>query len=188
MQNIFNGAAENESLAAWNVTGITANSQGLNLWETGSFTVANYSATLVGWAAEAVKAGVTASVTNTFYNQAGLTAENTLVSNKTWVIAGDSAYAIATALTSSGATTTIGSTITFTATVTGTNPPNVAPTVAAAQSMWAITGTAGATSCTTVTGPSTAALVSTYTCTITVNKAGTYIAVYTYPGIRITLL
>jgi surface protein len=179
MQYIFRSSAENANLAAWNVTGIASTSNGLNLWQTGSFSVINYSSTLVGWAAEAVQSSVNAVVSgSTFYNQAGLIARNTLIgAGKTWTISGDSAYGITASLASTGGTS-LGSTIVFTATVTGTNAPNVAPT---APPTWTISG-GQVTSCTSTAGPSTTLLVSTYTCSITATNVGSYTANFSYPG------
>ena len=141
MTSIFNGAAAfSQNLGAWQVTGITGG--GLTTWESG-FNVVTYSQTLVGWATEAVKSGVTMSVVagpNNDYNQAGAVARATLVVDG-WTISGDATYAIAATLVVNNATPTVGGTITFTATVTGTNPPSATafPTFANAQGLWTIT-------------------------------------------------
>ena len=60
MQNIFFGSGENENLGSWTITRLTANSQALNNWESGNFTVANYSNTLSGWAGQGPNNGINA--------------------------------------------------------------------------------------------------------------------------------
>ena len=188
MTSIFNGAAAfSQNLGAWQVTGITGG--GLTTWESG-FNVVTYSQTLVGWATEAVKSGVTMSVVagpNNDYNQAGAVARATLVADG-WTISGDATYAIAATLVVNNATPTVGGSITFTATVTGTNPPSATafPTFVNAQGLWTITGTAGVTSCTSLGGTLGPALISTYTCQINVTNGGTYLAKFTYPGDPVT--
>lgn len=179
LQYIFRNSREDANLAAWIITGIASTSNGLNLWQTGSFSVINYSATLVGWAAEAVQTSVNAVVSGgTFYNQAGLIARNTLTGpGKLWTMSGDSAYGITASLSSTGGTS-LGSTIIFSATVTGTNAPNVAPT---ATPTWTISG-GQVSSCTSTAGPTTSLLVSTYTCSIAASNVGTYTANFSYPG------
>ena len=180
MQYMFYGSLENETLSSWVVTALTAG--GMLDWENGSFTVINYSATLVRFAANATATvAVTAQVPAspaTYYNFAGATARTTL-NGKGWAISGDTTYPITSAISNNGVNT-LGSTVVFTATVTGTNPPNQAPSAANVAGMWTVTG--GATSCTGGLGTaSIAGLVTTYTCSvILVNGGVSYNASYNY--------
>ena len=184
MTSIFNGASSfSQNLGAWLVTGITG--AGLTTWESG-FNVTTYSQTLIGWATEAVKSGVTMSVVaSNFndYNQAGAVARATLLADG-WTISGDATYGITATMVVNNATPTVGGSITFTATITGTNPPSTTafPTVANSSGLWTITGTAGVTTCTALGGSTGPALVSSYTCQINVTNGGTYLAKFTYPG------
>ena len=143
MQDIFFNSSENENLSAWTVTSLTANSQALNNWENGNFTVANYSNTLSGWAGQAPNNGINATVGGpTYYNQVGLLAINSLVA-RTWVITLGPTFSYFYNITNSIALTgtqQMGQTLTYTATVTGATPNGTAPSATNAQGLWTVTG------------------------------------------------
>jgi surface protein len=121
MAGIFNGAAENQNLGAWNMTGIAVG--GLLLWESG-FHVLPYSQTLSGWATEALPTrAIVASVVTTNYNTYNIAgkAARTKLGTFSWTFSGDGTLAIVSPVTVSSATPAIGSVVTFTATVTGSS-------------------------------------------------------------------
>jgi len=176
MQYIFLNSSENQNLSAWNVTGITASSQGLNNWEN-TFNVSNYSATIYNWSLEAVKTGINDSVPTTYINQEGVVAHTNLAA-KTWVQSADPNYSISATVGSSSTSVALGATITFTAIVTGAS---AAPNVVSDKTLWTISGTALQTNsnCTLgVTYGSPSSNQATYTCSIVAVNGGTYVAAF----------
>jgi surface protein len=83
--------AFNQNIGTWNVANVTAmnfmlNNCGMN--------AANYDATLIGWAAQNVKTGVTLGSTGRNYTSAACAARSTLRNSKTWTITGDTGECI----------------------------------------------------------------------------------------------
>ena len=107
MNHMFNGAtAFDQSLGAWvirNTTDMTGMLDGTAL------SVANYDATLTGWASQSVKSAVPLGASGLTYSSTGATARNTLSSSPdSWAITGDSLAT--TQLTAPSITFTNGST------------------------------------------------------------------------------
>ncbi len=164
-----NGASAPTTGGTWAITGVT----GVTSCTTTTGPVQNSN---VSTYTCSVIAGVTGTYSATFtftgggaYNPmtAVASSSSTTVSSATPTIS----------LTSSG-TPTLGGSLTFTTTVTGANN-SVAPT---GTVNWAISGTAGVTSCSSTGGPSSSGNVTTYTCTVTTSQVGTYIAQANFLG------
>ncbi|GAB4184077.1 MAG: hypothetical protein OHK0057_13090 [Thermoflexibacter sp.] len=87
MSNMFNAAtAFNQSLATWNISNVTDMTSMLN---NSGLSQVNYDATLIGWAAQTVQAGVNLGATGLQYC-AGAAARTTLTNTpNNWVITGD---------------------------------------------------------------------------------------------------
>ncbi len=86
MNSMFNGAtAFNQSLATWNISNVVNMTAMLN---NSGLSIANYDATLIGWAAQTVQAGVNLGATGLQYC-AGAAARATLTGTYAWNIMGD---------------------------------------------------------------------------------------------------
>ncbi|MEI6220445.1 MAG: Ig-like domain repeat protein, partial [Actinomycetes bacterium] len=184
MQYIFFGSGENENLGSWTITRLSSNSQALNNWENGNFTVSNYSSTLSAWNAQGPNGNINATVVNTFYNQIGKLAINNLIGNG-WTITLGVGFSYFYNITNSIALTgtqQMGQTLTYTATVTGATPNGTAPSATNAQGLWTVTGGSAASCTTTPAATLVSGLAYNYVCTILEANAGTYNVTFTYPG------
>jgi surface protein len=87
MSNIFNSATTfNQNLATWNISNVTDMTDMLS---NSGLSLANYDATLIGWATQTVQAGVNLGATGLQYC-AGAAARTTLTNTpNNWVITGD---------------------------------------------------------------------------------------------------
>jgi len=87
MEGMFAGAtAFNQSLATWNISNVVNMTAMLN---NSGLSIANYDATLIGWAGQTVQAGVSLGATGLQYC-AGAAARTTLTNTpNNWVITGD---------------------------------------------------------------------------------------------------
>lgn len=92
--NTFQNASSfDQDLGSWDVTGVAPNPyQSMDdMFKNCGMSTANYSNTLIGWAAQSVQSGTTGTAFNLgadglYYNSAGQTARNTLVNTYNWTI------------------------------------------------------------------------------------------------------
>jgi surface protein len=147
MSGMFYGAtAFNQSLGTWVITGVTSMS---SMFSSTPLSIANYDATLNGWAGQTVHSGVALGAANLTYDASGTLARNTLTgAPDSWTITGDLLSTASTTPTISGTTITgtpsVGQTLSAVAgTVTGSPTPT--PTYQWSSGSAPITGATGST-------------------------------------------
>ncbi len=145
----------------WSITGVTGvTSCTSTTGPVATTNISTYTCTVV-----ASLAG-TYGATFTFAGDSSYNAVAAVVTTSTTAVASDTPTVV---LAASGAPS-LGGSVIFTATVTGTTSA-VAPS---GVMDFAISGSAGASSCSSTTGPISVGVVSTYTCTVLTPRAGTY--------------
>jgi surface protein len=141
----YNATAFNQSLGTWVITGVTSMN---SMFSSTPLSIANYDATLIGWASQRVQSGVALGASGLIYDSSATASRTTLTTTDSWTITGDSLSSSSTAPTISGATITgtpsVGETLSaVAATVTGSPTPT--PTYQWSSGAGPITGATGST-------------------------------------------
>ena len=85
-----NATAFNQDLSSWDVTAVTSAGGSMGeMLDNSGMSVANYEATLVGWAGQAVQTGVTLGANGLSYTSAIAAERSTLEVTNSWTISGD---------------------------------------------------------------------------------------------------
>ena len=163
------GAVAPTAAGVWSIIGVSGvTSCSTTTGPVPASNVSTYTCSVVASVAGTYQATFTFPGDSAYYSVAPVTTSNSTVV----------AVATPTILLGETGSTTLGGSLLFTAIVTGSSNAS-APT---GSMNWAISGTAGITSCSNTTGPVTAGITATYTCTVQTPYAGSYIVQANFVG------
>ncbi|MDD9908757.1 MAG: BspA family leucine-rich repeat surface protein, partial [Ahrensia sp.] len=80
-------SAFNQDVGGWDISNVT---NLIDMLDSADLSIANYDATLIGWAGQTVQPGVTLGASGLEYSAAGQTARQSLINDDGWTIDGDS--------------------------------------------------------------------------------------------------